>query len=255
MRCVIDGQREAEREQVCDACRTRQVAQLRDLLDAYAALGVTDPAEPADLLVLDDGTFDGPRVYDVLPLPAGPVRAPNGSARVSGSRDAPVPVSLDLVDLTLPARPGSRAPHARGVLGYDDDQIGWLSVATELDTWVRDWRTYPRCPGTVAPEPTVTAMVRWFVGRLDWACDEHPAVDEFAGDVRRLLAACRRVVGDVEQRPEYLDGVPCSGCDLMALYRERGSKYRAECGGCGKLYTDEEYERWIGMMAAQVRAA
>lgn len=234
MKCVIDQKREADRPLVCDPHRRGLASDLRELVDAYAVLSLTEPGE-----VLD----------------AGPVRAPNASARVSGSREAPVPVSLDLVDLTLPAREGSRAPHARGVLGLDDTQIGYLSVATELDTWVRDWISYSWCPGDHLPVPTVVTLAGWLSVRLDIACDHHEGIDEFRSDIRRLLWSCRRGANDLPPHPEYLDGVRCSGCDLMALFRKPGDDYRAECGSCGKLYTDEEYERWVGMVAAQVRAA
>jgi hypothetical protein len=32
----------------------------------------------------------------------------------------------------------------------------------------------------------VTSLVGWLLVRLDWACDEHPAVDDFAAEVRDI---------------------------------------------------------------------
>lgn len=315
MKCVIDQKRETDRPLVCEPCRRGLASDLRELVDAYAVLSAPDERPPSRLLVEDDGSFDGPAVYDVLDLGSGPVRAPNASARVSGSREAPVPVSLDLVDLTSEARSGrvrdtlvplvhtrevdilvrrvdrvvivrkelndageevdvrevtpvnveeTQRRHERIPVhgGYGEtlmvpagDQIGELPVATKLDQWVREWITYGWCPGDHLPVPTVVTLVDWLSKRLDVACDHHPAIDEFATEIRDLLRTCRRHAGLLLAHPEYLDGVPCSGCDLMALFRKPGDDYRAECGSCGKLYTDEEYERWVGLVAAQVRAA
>ena len=233
MKCVIDQRRETDSPLVCPPCRRGLSDTLRELVDAYAVLSFTDPGE-----VLD----------------AGPVRAPNASARVSGSREAPVPVSLDLVDLTLPAREGSRAPHTRGVLGLDDTQVGYLSVATELDTWVRDWLGYSWCPGDHLPVPTVATLANWLSVRVDIACDHHEAIDEFAGDMRRMLRECQRAVGDVPVRPVVLDGVPCATpeCDGILLHRS-GDDYWAECGLCGRLWREDEYRQWVALVAAQTR--
>lgn len=221
MICVLCQRRETERAQACDPCRLWLPTVLRDIGELHTTLDVT-------------------------------ARTGAAGPRVSGSREAPVPLALDVLDLTAAARLGSRGPHARGVLG-DDDQIGHLSVATELEFWVIDW-IGARDKSEHRPEPTVTVMIGWLGDRLDDACDDHPAVDEFAADMRTLRAVLRRANGDLPQRPEPLVGVPCSGCDQAALYRDPGSQWRAECGGCGKLYSEDEYERWTGLLASWARA-
>lgn len=222
MICVLCQRREAERAQACDPCRLWLPTVLRDIGELHATLDVT---------ARSNGT--GPRV--------------------SGSREAPVPLALDVLDLAAAARLGSRGPHARGVLG-DDDQIGHLSVATELEFWVIDWIDV-RTRAEHRPEPLVMTLVRWLDVRLDWACDEHNAVDEFAADMRTLRTVLRRANGDLPQRPEPLVGVPCSGCDQAALYRDPGAQWRAECGACGKLYSDDEYARWTGLVASWSKGA
>jgi hypothetical protein len=102
--------------------------------------------------------------------------------------------------------------------------------------------------------PTVPALVRWLTVRCGWACDEHPAVDDFADEMRELLAELRRANEDGPVYAEPIKAVPCSGCDAVALFRPVKSSYRAECGMCGKLYTDDEYGRWTGLLAAQAQA-
>jgi hypothetical protein len=250
MLCVVCQTATVERPQVCAHDRSRIPGILRDLGQAYAALlAEPESAEPG-LLVIDDGSFDAPYTFDVVPLPAGPTRATAGSAPVSGSREAPVPVSLDLVDLTAQARAG--AVHDSGWRGRRD-QVGLHSVATVLDQWARDWiDTLPNV-GEHLPAPTVPNLLDWLDKRLDTACDHHRAVDEFAREMSELLWTCRRLAGTIDAQPEYCDGVACSYCDRKALHRQPGSPYRAYCGVCGKLYTDKEYEQWVGMVAAQVK--
>lgn len=247
-----------ERPQVCDPCRLWLPTVLRDIIEGYVQLAEPEPhAEPVGILIDDDGTFDGPAVYEVLALTGGPIRTGTRGAHVSGSRDAPVPVRLDLVDLTAPARlpnPARGPGHYPRSL-WPEDQTGHQSVATRLDLWVRDWHSYPSCLGDHLPDATVPALGRWLIDRIGWACDEHPAVDEFAAEMHELRAVLRRANGDGPVYPEPITAVPCSGCDTQAMFRPVNSPYRAECGMCGKLYTDDEYQRWTGLLAAQAKGA
>jgi hypothetical protein len=159
--------------------------------------------------------------------------------RVSGSREAPLPLRVDPLDLTLPAR----AAAIHDVLG---DQIGHLSVASVLDSWVREWRE-TRDMRETPPGATVAELAGWLGNRLDWACSLHPAVDEFAREIRQLHRTIERTVGVNEVRPEHLD-VPCRRCDLLDLHRLPGQD-RVECGSCGDLLTEAEYSRWCGLLA------
>jgi hypothetical protein len=269
--CVVCQTATVERPNVCAHDRNRIPGILRDLGQAYAALlAEPEPAEPG-LLVIDDGTFDGPYVYDVVPLPAGPTRATAGSAPVSGSREAPVPVSLDLVDLTAPARAGSLLPHANADLHQAAsvvprtktlerhtygarwvDQVGHLSVATELDFWVVDW-IEARGQREHRPAPNVPDLIRWLGDRVDDACDHNGAIDEFATKVSELLWTCRRLAGELPPLPEKCHGIPCSRCDMLDLWRHPGSQWRAECGTCGRLYDEDDYERWVRMLSAGLK--
>lgn len=254
--CVLCCDRNPEHPQCCDPCRLWLPTLLRDIAEGYAELIADEPPpRPVGVRLDDDGSFEAPMAYDVLPLPAGPVRAPGNGGRVSGSHGAPVPIQLDPVDLTAPARlpnpARSRGYYPRSL--WPEDQIGLQSVATRLDLWVRDWISYDTCPGDHLPDATVSGLAGWLAVRVDWACNQHPAVDEFAAEMRELRAVLRRANGDGPIYPEPIQAVPCSGCDAVALFRPVNSPYRAECGACGKLYTDDEYQRWTGLLAMQAR--
>lgn len=212
--CVACQRRPYDRAQVCQPCRRGLDGLLVDVLDLWVQL-------PDEL-----------------------VPGASGGEHVSGSREAPLPLRVDVLDLVLPANLGSREPMTRGVLGLDPDQVGDLSVATELHTWARDWaqeRTER------APEPYVASMVTWLRLRVEWACDAHPAVDEFAAGMRDLAGRMRGVLGQAPERPVLL-GVPCPGCDMVATYRQPGDE-RTHCGACGRIFEPDVYER---MMAAKV---
>jgi hypothetical protein len=238
MICVVDQRRRADRPQVCGPCRADAHTILCDIVDLYALL----PGE------LEPGR--------------------GGGQRVSGTRTTSVPVRLTVLDKTLRARHGSRAPYVRGaVLGLDgppsarpdvplweaEDQIGGLSVPTMLDDWVRDWAGIRR---EHLPTATVVELVQWMIvgganSRLEWACDEHPAVDEFVAHVRTIRATLRRVLGQ-STRPIELPA-PCPTCELMTLQRHYG-KDHVECSNCGRLWREDEYRRLCLLLAAEAEA-
>lgn len=209
---------------VCTGCRTQVRIELSEIPDLYARL---DSARA--------GSGAGPKV--------------------SGSREAPVPVSLDAVDLSAPARAGSVGVRHRGdwsTKGGDPDQVGYLPVATELDTWVRDWISHDWCPGDHLPAPTVAILAGWLRVRLDDACDRHPAIDEFAATVKSVRRALTRSIGELR----HVDRLPapCPTCDLTTLIRRDGAAY-VECTSCGRLWTEEDYRRLCVVLAAEQEVA
>ena len=93
--CVVCQRRIPNRPLVCDGDRQGLDSMLREIPDLFARL---DPSPGA-----------------------------GGGPKVSGSREAPVPVSVDVVDLTSPARPGSVAVRMAGdwsLQGGDPLQVG-----------------------------------------------------------------------------------------------------------------------------------
>lgn len=98
---------------------------------------------------------------------------------------------------------------------------------------------------------TVSEMVAFLQANLNWACDHHAAVDEFATEMFALGSTLRRICGTTEVKPELLDA-ECSRCDQRAMYRLPGED-RVECGGCGRRLTEDEYRRWCGMLVADLK--
>lgn len=218
--CVICQQRPHERAQACEACRTRLGHTLANIHTLWTRL---------------------PEAFE-------PGRSK--SQRVSGSRETPAPANLDAIDLSARARPGSRAPYVRGLLGLDDDQIGHLSLATGLDAIARDWRD-TLCPDHHLPAPTVPELITWLANRAEDACNRHPAIDEAVDELEGFRATLRGILGDFAPRPQLCKGVACKKCDLRALYR--GEQW-ITCGNCGLLYSHDEYHEWTRQLARSVSA-
>lgn len=219
--CVVCQKRQPNRPLVCDGDRLRLARDLRELPDLYAL------------------------------LPTVLAKADSAGVKVSGSREAPIPVSLDVVDLLSPARQPEPTAQARQ---HPEDVLGGLSVATTLDQWVRMWRE-DRGKGEHLPAPTVVSLAGWLSVRLPDACDTHPAVDEFADELRGLVMNLRSAL-NLRRHIERLPA-PCPSCDTLALYREvdphRGASNWVECGNCGRLWSEDEYRRLVVILDEELR--
>lgn len=258
--CVICQRRRYERANVCDPDRSWLPKVLTEIVELYALL-------PANLM---PGQAQG--------------------QRVSGSREAPLPLRVDPLDLGMPAR--AAAVHDAAVPVYEIVEVELLSYAParpDADYEMRvihgRWRRAVRdddgapvmgpsndqtglipvatiLDGWVRdwvnirdmrenlPNPTVVELARWMLNRMDWACDSHPAIDEVAAELKAVRHSLRAVAGTSEIRPEHLD-VPCRRCDLMDLHRLPGED-RVECDSCGDLLTEEEYLNWVRLLAAHL---
>jgi ribosomal protein S27E len=167
------------------------------------------------------------------------LKSTGGGAKVSGSRTPPLPLAVDSLDLTLPS-------HTAAVHDDYGDQVGHPSVASVLDSWARDWQTYRP---ELLPAPNVSSLVGWLTDRLEWACDSHPAVDDFAAELRTLVGVVRSAAGLTRPKADLKLGVPCRDCERVTLFRWPGSDY-VECGSCSVLMTPAEYERWTQLISA-----
>lgn len=267
-RCLTCRKRDPRCGLCCDACRSRLATWLQDIPVLHADLEQRDDPhnQPRDeregtraarvrdendrsVVVRVPGHPADPAANSA---PAGPVPGPGKGGRVSGSRETPTPLRIDPADLTADARllNLTRLEYPE----HHEDQTGYLPVATVLDGWVRDWREH-RDRGEGLPEATVPALARWLSVRLDDACDDHPAVDEFHDEIKQLRSSLRSTLGVVDI-PDYKRGVPCRSCDNLTLVRYNGSDW-VECTAvdtdgnpCPELMSPEEYERWTGLLAA-----
>jgi len=167
------------------------------------------------------------------------VKGSTAGARVSGSRTPPLPLAVTALDLTMPAR-------VCVVRDTDGDQVGHPGVASVLDSWARDWQTYRP---ELLPSPNVSSLTGWLTDRLEWACDQHPAIDDFAAELRSLVGVVRAAAGLTRPKAEVKFGVPCRDCERVTLFRWPGSDY-VECGSCPVLMTPEDYLRWTQLISA-----
>lgn len=211
--CITCFRRDPNTPLVCDVDRSKLRTWLREIPELFAEMVEAEPV-----------LIPGPGL-------GGPV---------SGSKERPLPIRVDPFDLAAPAR---------HLLLVGEDQVGYESVASVLDFWVRDWRE-ARGGLERHPEPDVRTLATWLLRRADDACDGHPAVDEMFQDMARLRSALRGQLGQVEI-PDYKKGVPCRRCDRLTLVRLNGSDW-IECAQCPELLSPDEFDRWVGLLAAGV---
>lgn len=257
------------RPTVCDGDRTLLDRHLSDIANLVADL--SNPEHP----IVERGRYErygveylknGERRTVSLgevwrePLAAvegvAPINSRSKAPSVSGSRERPIPIPVTALDLKAPAKVPALAPSARGrdepARGWPEDQVGYLSAATVLDQWVRDVRDTLN-PDHHLPAATVDELVLWLRNRVDDICDRHPAVAEFAEEIRSLRSALRAAAGEIDAQPERCDGVPCRRCDLMTLFRQPGGDISCVNPDCQAVLREDEYLDWIKTLAAEVR--
>lgn len=336
MKCLLCDKTEVDPGRVCSKCARLEDRRLREIDEWYADLTGVEPlpdhddaADPEAHGVYALSTpdrFRPDRAWPLQPrllthadpvasaMPAGMTRSRTNAPRVSGSREAPLPLPVDHLDLTMPAR----VPHVTGelvpatrtetvtavrrrIVVFDrhirhpitkelirteqhvfylrgevkgrvrvplhwrsdgrprvtptDDQAGQLAAATVLDGWVREWRWH-RDAGEGLPEADVPTMVEWLRNRLWWALDSYEDVPAYSREIRALHGALRAAVGDVAPPPERCHGVPCKSCDKETLFRTTDGSGDVECADkdCGRLLDEDEYKRWVKLVAANPRA-
>ena len=184
------------RERVHRGCRERIEADLRELPDLYRQLG---PAL---------------------------VPGRRGADGRTGTKTAPLPCSLDALDLL--GRGG-----IEGVVG------GWARDLCERERW------------DIPQFGTIVAIVDWSCGvlvlNLAMICDEHPAVREMAQELRQIAGQAQRIV--TGEKPPRRIGVQCScGHTLRVTLDTAGVK----CPACSAQYGHSEALR---LPLAERRAA
>jgi hypothetical protein len=234
MLCLLCSRETHDR--VCDSCRARLYHQLDELPDLLAEALTLTLAGPLrwryEYVGAHLGCANRITVVDTATLPAGPTGSP-GRVRVSGSREDPTPVSVELLNLIGPGSVAVSDPHR--------DQVGELPPAVWAATVAEDWAEQL---GHTPPVGHLSALVAWLTDRLPWACDHIPDLEEFATELRQQHGALRHAAEQVEPRAEFCDGVDCPGCDARALWRQPGSG-RVYCGLCPRVMTQDEYQAWM----------
>lgn len=251
--CVICAERPPEeRSLACARCAGRLAGALRQipvLVDELRTLAAEVDTHLPALRFPPGHDRAGqlvPHRDPLSDLPAGPLSGAVRGARVSGSPEARLPIRIDPTDLLARPRNGSLAVAARSP--WPDDQVGHLAVASVLDFWARDWADLL---GEGLPVPEVGRLCGWLSDRLDWALEDHPALDEFAGDVSRLLGALYGLAGLGLAAPKLMEA-PCPSCGLLALTQPFPEAY-IECA-CGRCLTPDEYEEYVMDMRHEVTA-
>jgi hypothetical protein len=242
--CPDGDEHEADVEEgwrCCRRARDRMAAALRDIPERCEELSGLGYVE-RDTRVGTRAVREGRLIVRVPAMadpaanlwPAGPTNGQSSQPRVGGSALPSVPIRIDPTDLLAPARPASLVVVDVGL--YASDQVGHLAVATELEFWARDWAGQRR---ERSPMPTVRVLARWLLDRLDWACAEHPALDEFATKLGQLRNTLTAACGAFDPLPTPVDR-PCPACGWWALSRPPDGAY-IECGHCSRVLTDEDY--------------
>jgi hypothetical protein len=161
-----------------------------------------------------EGVKKNRRVVSGLYAALTSVLTPGGGgnvAHVSGSRIAPVPPSLDVLNLMT-----ERGP-----------------IVGKLEAWVRDWESFGRADvdesGTL--QQRVDHTVRTLRFNLAWAAAYHPAFGDFLDEVIVMVRQCeRQITGERAERPIVV-ACPC-GTTLRVTVSTPG----ARCRGCGTQY-------------------
>ncbi|MGW1015619.1 hypothetical protein [Streptomyces niveus] len=151
----------------------------------------------------------------------------SGGPAVSGSRTAPVPLRLDVLNLLTAGGP---------VLG-------------PLETWVRDWEARGRAEmdeaGTLQQRVNHACATLRF--NLEWAVTNHPAFDEFAREIHLMHRQCTvHVAGEKPPR-----AIPVT-CPCGAVLRVGLDTPGVRCYGCQTQYGHSEVLR---LPMAERRAA
>lgn len=124
---------------------------------------------------------------------------------------------------------------------------------TDWEDTVRAARGFHGRPTGVRLGTTISNASRFLAVQLDWALTNTEAV-EADEQVRRLKRRIEHALHLDDVRPQPRDGVPCRECDLMALEHQVDERGRAtgdtRCAGCGAVYTENEVQAWIKMLAA-----
>lgn len=153
-----------------------------------------------------------PALYRALAAELAPTRRGDGGR--TGSRTAPLPVRLDVLDL-----------RSRG--GIEGILAGWVRDLCEREGW-----EVPQY-GTV--EATVDSYTAILIGNLHVLCDEHPAIREIAHEIAAIVRQCEAITTGEKPARRVAVTCPCGGV-LRVTIDSPG----ARCPTCGQQYGHAE---------------
>lgn len=233
-----------DRAQTCDYGRRRLERDRMDVLSMFHRLS----EQETELIGTRDTEAGTPKdpISALMPMANTPGRSRKPS--VSGSKDRQLPINVQVVDLLRDA-----SWHAPAV---GEDQVGILSVATQLYGWANYWRL--SLEHSVTPLPYSTPkLMQWIGYRLTKLADEDPEIWRFAEVLIGLKGQLRSALGESTPKPEVMWGVRCRRCDAVStlvLDPDDPDRYR-ECSneGCGLLMTEDEYKAWLVEIVEELR--
>lgn len=160
------------------------------------------------------------------------------SERVSASKEAPIPLRLDVLNLL--------GPSADAVL-TGEDQTGPVPVVGVLTSWSdlvgEQTRQRP-------VSRSVSGLTQFLLDHVEWACRQEWVAD-YAAQLEGLLKTLRRVAG-IEPVRIWLP-VLCPSCDMRSMVREEGSGWAAECRYCPAIKLSvREYGQLVAAQAQSV---
>lgn len=160
------------------------------------------------------------------------------SERVQTSKEAPMPLRLDVLNIL--------GPSADAVL-TGEDQEGPVPVVGVLSAW-SDLVAEQTRQSPVGH--TVSTLTQHLLDHVEWACRQEWVAD-FAAELERLLKTLRKVSGIETVR--ILLPVICPTCDLRTMVREEGSGYAAQCRYCQVVrLSTREYGQLVAVQAQAV---
>jgi hypothetical protein len=161
-----------------------------------------------------------------------------GASRVSsgssGTRTAPIPPRLDVLNLV---GPGGVAARLSAIEDAWRKTLGWT---------VAPWRG--------SPAQAVPELVKFLANNLLWACSSYEEVGQDIDDLRRLHSECTALVND-ERRPGRVQIGSCparvEGELCWTPLTARADSHRVHCGNCGARW--ETLGEWRELRTAQDR--
>ncbi|WP_354393073.1 hypothetical protein [Streptomyces atratus] len=168
------------------------------------------------------------------------VQRGNSNERVSASKEAPLPLRLDVLSLL--------GPSADQVLS-GEEQEGPVPVVGVLSSWADLVAEQTRQKPV---SHTVSTLTQFLLDHVEWVCRQAWVAD-FAEELEGLMKTLRRVSGIEPVR--ILLPTTCPTCDLRVMVREEGSGWAAECRYCPAVkLSAREYGQLVAAQAQAVSA-